>query len=102
MALAKHFCIQDVRASQPAASAEYEGVTFIVEDEGYIIERCDGSAWIPLTTGAAFGVSALAADPGSPVDGDVWIRASGVSPARDLELRIRDGGVSYTIAAITV
>lgn len=52
--------------------------------------------------GAATIITALSADPGSPTNGDVWVRASGTTPTRLLELRIRDGGVSYTIAGITI
>ncbi len=40
----------------------------------------------------------LAADPGSPTDGDVWIRDSGT----ETEIRFQKGGVSYTLAGVTI
>jgi hypothetical protein len=55
-----------------------------------------------LTASGVTVITALSADPGSPSNGDVWVRASGTTPTRTLELRIRDGGVTYTIASITV
>jgi len=42
------------------------------------------------------------ATPGSPADGDYWIEASGTSPNRTISLVIRDSGVSYILASITV
>ena len=53
-------------------------------------------------TGSIDTLTALSADPASPTDGDVWVRATGTTPTRTLELRIRDGGVTHTIAGITV
>lgn len=39
--------------------------------------------------------------PASLADGDVWIEASGVSPARVLSLKVRDGGVTRTLVSVT-
>lgn len=55
-----------------------------------------------LFAGTATSLTALSADPASPADGEVWVRRSGTTPTRSLELRIRDGGTSYTMASITV
>jgi hypothetical protein len=41
------------------------------------------------------------ADPSSPVDGQVWVTISGVTPTRVAALKIYDGGVTRTIASIT-
>lgn len=44
----------------------------------------------------------LSADPGAPTNGTAWLLATGTTPTRALALRIRDGGVTYTIAEITI
>jgi len=41
------------------------------------------------------------ADPVSPVDKQVWVVVSGTSPVRVAAIKIRDAGVTYTIASIT-
>jgi hypothetical protein len=43
----------------------------------------------------------LSADPGSPADGTWWVVGSGTSPTRTIALRVREGGVTYTLASIT-
>lgn len=96
MALAAAVHIQDTRANQPAASAAYEGVLYIVEDEGYAVERCDGSTWIPLSTGSAGSSTVLAvltADPASPADDTAWLFRDGGSPEK-LEIHVRRSGVT--------
>jgi hypothetical protein len=44
---------------------------------------------------------ALTSDPGSPVQGQVWVVVSGVTPTRIAALKIYDGGSTRTIASIT-
>lgn len=39
--------------------------------------------------------------PGAPINTDTWIDASGVSPARVISLKVRDGGATRTLASIT-
>lgn len=41
------------------------------------------------------------ATPGSLADGDWWVEASGVSPARVVSIKCQDGGSTRTIASIT-
>lgn len=43
----------------------------------------------------------LSADPASPVNGTWWLVDDGGSPA-SVALRVRKGGVTYTVAEITV
>lgn len=43
----------------------------------------------------------LAADPASPVDGQFWITDDGGTPA-SIALKFRKGGVTYTLAEVTV
>lgn len=56
---------------------------------------------------SAFGDTATAvrmrsslATPGSLADGDWWVDVSGVSPARTAAIKVRDGGVTRTIASV--
>lgn len=44
----------------------------------------------------------LTADPASPADRTFWGLATGTTPTRTLAIRCRDGGVTYTIASITI
>lgn len=44
---------------------------------------------------------AESADPGSPVQGQVWVVLSGTSPTRVAALKIYDGGLIKTIASVT-
>lgn len=44
----------------------------------------------------------LTADPGSPADDTWWVRRTGSSPTMDVEVRVRIGGTTYTIAGITI
>jgi hypothetical protein len=46
-------------------------------------------------------IMALAADPGSPVEGQIWVVASGTSPSRVIALKMYDDGATRTIASIT-
>lgn len=48
------------------------------------------------------GLFVLAADPVSPINGQVWLTASGTSPSRTIALKVRDQGVTQEIIAITV
>lgn len=41
------------------------------------------------------------ATPGSLADGDAWIEATGTSPSRVAAIKLRDGGVTRTIASVT-
>jgi hypothetical protein len=43
----------------------------------------------------------LSADPASPVNGQFWITDDGGSPA-SVALKFRKGGVTYTLAEVTV
>lgn len=43
----------------------------------------------------------LSADPASPVNGTFWVTDDGGSPAA-IKLRFRKGGISYTLAEVTV
>lgn len=57
----------------------------------------------PFLRTSAYTASSLrtvSSDPASPADGDVWVRATGTSPTRTISLRVRDNGVTYTIAEI--
>lgn len=47
------------------------------------------------------GGQVLSADPASPTDGTFWVTDDGGSPAA-IKLRFRKGGVSYTLAEVTV
>ena len=44
----------------------------------------------------------LAADPADPIDGTWWVTAIGTSPTRDVELKVRDGGVTTSFLLFTV
>ncbi len=43
----------------------------------------------------------LSADPASPVNGQFWVTDDGGSPA-SIALKFRKGGVTYTLAEVTV
>lgn len=67
----------------------------LVADDG------DGGTVSPSNWNADHTILALAADPGAPVDGQVWIVVSGTTPTRIAALKIYDGGTTRTIASIT-
>jgi hypothetical protein len=46
-------------------------------------------------------IMALSSDPGSPVEGQIWVVASGTSPSRVIALKMYDDGATRTIASIT-
>jgi hypothetical protein len=55
----------------------------------------------PSNWNAAHTFLAETTDPVSPVDRQVWVVVSGTSPTRTTAIKIRDAGVTYTIASIT-
>ncbi len=46
-------------------------------------------------------ILALTADPGAPVEGQIWVVVSGTTPTRVAALKIYDGATTRTIASIT-
>ena len=92
----------DTRTNQPAASAVPVGSLFAVTDEGNIVERSNGSSWDSYSPGASDRISnAPLTTPSSPANGDLWVEASGSTPNRVVEVKLRDGGVTYTILTFT-
>lgn len=65
----------------------------------------DGHFYAVDDAGAARDLEAiqqtLSADPASPVNGTWWLVDDGGSPA-SVALRVRKGGVTYTVAEITI
>lgn len=76
----------------------WNNTTFILTLEGNL----QGATWEGYTVPDILAAGkTVSADPSSPVDGDYWIRASGVSPTRTIELRVRDGGATRVLATLT-
>lgn len=66
-----------------------------------IADGADTSVVRPSNWNASHSWLAETADPASPVQNQVWVVISGVSPTRVASLKIRDAGVTRTIASIT-
>ena len=49
----------------------------------------------------AFRARTSLATPGSLADGDWWVEATGTTPSRVAAIKVRDGGVTRTIASVT-
>lgn len=43
----------------------------------------------------------LTTDPATPSNDTYWVVREGTSPAQTISLKVRIGGVTYTVAAIT-
>ena len=56
----------------------------------------------PVTTSGTVAIDTVTTVPSSPADGNWWVEASGTSPSRLLALKVKDGGVVYTIASVTI
>jgi hypothetical protein len=61
------------------------------------------TAWalVGSTASAAGSLPLLSADPVSPADGTWWAVTEGTSPTQTISIKVRDGGVTVTVASIT-
>jgi hypothetical protein len=74
----------------------------IVTDAGAVTGTISIDAAILGAVGAPVRLRGSLGTPAALANGDVWVEASGTTPDRTLALKVRDGGVTYTIAAIMV
>ena len=83
-------------AARPVATTVAPGTLYYSTDTS-VTERSDGTTWESYNDGGTF----LTTTPATPVNGQWWIECVGVSPARVAAIKVRDGGVTRTIASIT-
>jgi hypothetical protein len=83
-------------SARPLATAVAPGTLYYSTDAA-ITERSDGTTWQSYVDGGIF----LTVTPATPVNGQWWVECTGTSPTRIAAIKIRDGGVTRTIASIT-
>lgn len=72
-------------------------------DDDVLVRDSGESDGVRFTNLPIFGaVQFLLTDPVSPVNGQLWVTASGSSPTRSIKLKLRDLGVTVTIIEIFV
>lgn len=116
MALANALLQYGIRADQPAAAAENNGIYYRVTDEGDIVEQSDGATWTPINAGASAGLVLLETQTASSSASLVftssitsahdayWLEFINLIPATNgVALRMRmstDGGATYDTSGI--
>jgi len=62
----------------------------------------DSSGALILSGASSVSVlTLLTSDPSSPVNDTAWVVREGTSPTQTVSLKVRIGGTTYTVAAIT-
>lgn len=100
MALPNSILQYGIRADQPAAAPENNGIYYRVTDEGDIVEQSNGSAWVPLGSSSSGTVTTT----GSPANGNLT-KFSGATSITNADLTgdvTTSGGVATTLANTAV